>query len=258
MSQSVHSQRRNYTHSATTTISATKQDITMASTHECVVCGLEVRQRQEALQCDSCDLWQHRVCGTGISRGDYRRMVRGELEAFKWYCRDCPLPVAHSSILDEETSLRDPEMPVETDLQPTPQNTSFDITLPVETGPETPMEESVEEPIPDVIMEDEPTTTYEVIVGGSVKGGDLLADNRGYTYSRKRTTDQATTWTCSNRGKKCGATVKQQGLDSFTRGSREHNHGSDHEKTVRAKARAMVCSDLIHILLSMLKEKNIH
>ena len=147
-------------------------------------------------------------------------MVRGELEAFKWYCRDCPLPVAHSSILDEETSLRDPEMPVETDLQPTPQNTSFDITLPVETGPETPMEESVEEPIPDVIMEDEPTTMYEVIVGGSVKGGDLLADNRGYTYSRKRKSDQATTWTCSNRGKKCGATVKQQGLDSFCIGPR--------------------------------------
>ena len=138
--------------------------------------------------------------------------------AFKWYCRDCPLiPVTHISILDEETSLRDPEMPVETDLQPNPQNTSFDISLPVETGPEAPMEESVEEPIPDVIMEDEPTTTCEVIVGGSVKGGDLLADNRGYTYSRKRTTGQATTWTCSNRGKKCGATVKQQGLGVILR-----------------------------------------
>lgn len=82
--------------------------------------------------------------------------------------------------------------------------------------------------------------TYEVIVGGSVKGGDLLADNRGYTYSRKRSAGQVTTWTCSNRGQKCGASVKQVGENSFVLGALKHNHEGDPGKTVRVKARVMV------------------
>ena len=31
----------------------------------CIACTLEVRPRQEALQCDRCDAWQHRTCDTG-------------------------------------------------------------------------------------------------------------------------------------------------------------------------------------------------
>jgi len=33
-----------------------------------VKCNKEVRQRQQALECESCMRWQHRVCGTGISQ----------------------------------------------------------------------------------------------------------------------------------------------------------------------------------------------
>ena len=33
--------------------------------NECLRCNSTVRPRQEAMQCDNCQRWQHRVCGTG-------------------------------------------------------------------------------------------------------------------------------------------------------------------------------------------------
>ena len=32
----------------------------------CLHCGKSVRPRQEALACDTCSRWQHRLCGTGM------------------------------------------------------------------------------------------------------------------------------------------------------------------------------------------------
>ena len=40
----------------------------------CIACET-VSPRQEALKCDGCNLWQHRPCGTGISRSEYRQLV---------------------------------------------------------------------------------------------------------------------------------------------------------------------------------------
>ena len=31
----------------------------------CLVCSLDVKPRQHALQCDGCDKWQYRVCNSG-------------------------------------------------------------------------------------------------------------------------------------------------------------------------------------------------
>ena len=32
--------------------------------YPCIDCGSNVRPRQEALQCDQCSQWQHRLCNT--------------------------------------------------------------------------------------------------------------------------------------------------------------------------------------------------
>ena len=58
----------------------------------CVGCKKPVRARQEAVQCDGCDRWCHRKCGTEIPRDLYRQMVRNEVE-FDWKCYDCTLVV---------------------------------------------------------------------------------------------------------------------------------------------------------------------
>lgn len=99
-------------------------------------------------------------------------------------------------------------------------------------------EDSMSQPEPVVLIPDEPLA-YEIIPGGTVKGGDLLADNQGYTYSRSRKRPRVTTWCCSNRGRKCPATVRQIG-DSFKPGGREHNHTSNSARTLHARARAIV------------------
>lgn len=37
-------------------------------TYLCIACGFEVCPRWEVLHCDGCFVWQHRTCGTGLSR----------------------------------------------------------------------------------------------------------------------------------------------------------------------------------------------
>ena len=36
--------------------------------YPCIICKAEVKQRQQALQCDSCEQWQHRTCNSGNFR----------------------------------------------------------------------------------------------------------------------------------------------------------------------------------------------
>ena len=59
------------------------------STQDCCIdCNKPVRPRQEGLQCDGCEKWQHRKCNTGISQHAYREAVRigGEIA---WRCTFC-------------------------------------------------------------------------------------------------------------------------------------------------------------------------
>jgi hypothetical protein len=60
--------------------------------HPCIQCRLNVRDRQEALQCPGCMLWQHRPCGTGISRDAYRQARREQAE-IDWCCHWCTMVV---------------------------------------------------------------------------------------------------------------------------------------------------------------------
>ena len=70
---------------------------TMAS--YCIECSETVRPRQEAVQCNDCEKWQHRKCGTGIDRDMYRRIVKGD-ETFTWFFTNCtPKPSSESTRL---------------------------------------------------------------------------------------------------------------------------------------------------------------
>uniref|UniRef100_K1R495 Uncharacterized protein n=1 Tax=Magallana gigas TaxID=29159 RepID=K1R495_MAGGI len=82
----------------------------------CLHCNSRVRPLQEGLQCDRCNLWQHRTCNTGITRAEYRRLkAQGE---FQWECTKCsrndqPMPAADS---DDSTV-------------PAPNDATFHISL---------------------------------------------------------------------------------------------------------------------------------
>ena len=59
------------------------------SFHPCNECGNEVRPRHQALQCDNCGFWQHRIGGTGIDQAIYRlAIIRGRTDSL---CVACSL-----------------------------------------------------------------------------------------------------------------------------------------------------------------------
>ncbi|GFR98026.1 protein pygopus-like protein [Elysia marginata] len=76
----------------------------MAPKFPCVACHKNVRNNQEAVQCDSCSRWQHRVCGTNISKTLYVELTQSE--HFAWTCSWC------SSNLEPEEEAED-ESPVQ-------------------------------------------------------------------------------------------------------------------------------------------------
>ena len=55
----------------------------------CVVCYKLVKPRQQALQCDDCDQWQHRVCQTGLSQRQYWQLVADDSNSYIWRCSVC-------------------------------------------------------------------------------------------------------------------------------------------------------------------------
>ena len=65
----------------------------------CVTCTKVVRPRQEAIQCDSCHGWQHKTCGTNISRDFYKRLVKKEVNLENWHCSICLIPRAVSILI---------------------------------------------------------------------------------------------------------------------------------------------------------------
>lgn len=83
--------------------------------------------------------------------------------------------------------------------------------------------------------------TFQIIVGGSLRGKCKLKDSLGYSYTLKceKPPDKAW-WRCSKRTKsfRCGASVSQVG-DTFTIGRYPHEHPPDPdiEPTPRAKKR---------------------
>lgn len=103
----------------------------------------------------------------------------------------------------------------------------FNVDEPIQNTCLPSVEVSVTEGIiPDTIMEDEPVT-YELVQGGTRRGGDLLVDTRGFTYTKKRPSKASTTWWCTIRSKTnlCHATVIER--EGRYRRGQTHNHAGD-------------------------------
>ena len=122
-----------------------------------------------------------------------------------------------------------------------------DVSLPLSDIPDQVAERSLEiDAFPDITLQDQ-ATTFHIVTAGSKKGGDLLVDSLGFTYTKKFSGKTTTSWMCSARGsRKCFATVSQWG-DAFVRGKRHrHNHPGDPGALLRCKATKMVSFVLIN------------
>ena len=100
----LHSSLRATTLRTTTisSLSSTSSIVNLFIMDLCISCKSTVRPRQEALQCDGCNRWQHRKCQTGISQAQYRAAVQSQVP-IDWWCDSCrPAPVLESTRQDDE------------------------------------------------------------------------------------------------------------------------------------------------------------
>jgi len=83
----------------------------MDSNDLCIYCSKTCRERQQSLQCDFCDRWQHRTCQTGISQDFYRKLSKGLEVLPDWKCYICSTPPGNvaNAILEEELDIHHDE-----------------------------------------------------------------------------------------------------------------------------------------------------
>ena len=90
-------------------------------------------------------------------------------------------------------------------------------------------ESSILEPLTEEEMIDEepPTVTFEVVENCSERGQKKLFDSRGYCYTVKRRRGTATDWTCTIHGKnnRCSGSVVQDENKFHIR--LDHNHAGE-------------------------------
>ncbi|CAL4247927.1 unnamed protein product, partial [Meganyctiphanes norvegica] len=80
---------------------------------------------------------------------------------------------------------------------------------------------------------------FEIIAGGTKKGGDLLVDSSEYTYTRHR----PGYWRCSKRGStNCNAKV----YESQGRFVKESEHNHPHEQGLKTAAIAKAVSAMLY------------
>ncbi len=206
----------------------------------CIACERPVTNRQQGLECDGCQRWQHRTCGTGITQAEYRAAARAGRE-IDWRCATCPqIPVLEIQVLPEDglvqIPVQIPALPAlpealpqllpELPQEPARPRVSLyvgdltDFAVPQQL-PEPELENPAPRPRP-VVPVDGPVT-YTVVPASTTMGNDSLLDSLGYRYTVKVDKRRAAvTWRCfSRRNPPCKATVMERD-DSYVRGSQHH------------------------------------
>ena len=246
------------------------------SRYPCSGCHLEVRPRQEAISCDRCHRWRHRLCNTGMNRPEYREMTKKIKEGVEvsWICPDCRIRNFTSDFLDMEPSIA--EQPIADHEEPiadqhadheepiadqhadqeepiADQHTDreepitdqpdmdFDVNRTIDDSVH-PMEPSLqEEQITDADIPEDRPVQYTIVSTGTQRERSRLHDSLGYMYTVKRKTPRGAYWWCSVRGKtvRCPATVIQAGAD-FKPGAHPHCHAGNPGALVGTKVRVEV------------------
>ncbi|KAL8615773.1 hypothetical protein ACOMHN_040268 [Nucella lapillus] len=94
----------------------------MAPRFPCLACNRIVGNNHEALRCDGCARWQHRVCGTNFTKEQYLELTRAEY--FVWYCSGCAPQFLNLSVpTDTEMDLG------VAPASPQPMDTEMDVDI---------------------------------------------------------------------------------------------------------------------------------
>ncbi|XP_052804648.1 uncharacterized protein LOC128234441 [Mya arenaria] len=220
----------------------------MASITNCVPCSKIVTARMHVICCEVCERWQHCKCDSGVSAQQYQQMVKNELNLawkFQFYgidrynseiraadevADDDADEVAEEGADDEANTVAAADEVAGDTISTNAadgilEDRTFDILNRSFDRPHHPLDESLpERPLDKKVPTDLPAT-FEVIEGGSKRGGRKLVSSAGYTYTARRNKGSRTYWTCSIRSKKmtCPASVKQFG-DMFTPSIVGHVH----------------------------------
>ncbi|KAL8571149.1 hypothetical protein ACOMHN_010610 [Nucella lapillus] len=220
----------------------------MAPRFPCLACNRIVGNNHEALQCDGCSRWQHRVCGTNFTKEQYLELTRAEY--FVWYCSGCApqflnLSVPTDTEMDLDVASASPQ-PTDTEMDvdiasasPQPSTPPPSPAAAQESSFVVPVEEEepslLDEPVQAVAMVTA-ELTFEIIPRATARGRPLLVDSDGYAYGIHRERRGVTHWRCTRRGKdfKCQAMVRQE-RDVFSHGIHEHAHASDTGTATKAK-----------------------
>ena len=147
----------------------------------CIARHRTVLLRQEAIQCDVCRLWQHRIYNTGISRQIYRQAVRGIAE-LQWVCDICYTLESSISVPLSPTPPRSPTpMPMSPmpltliPRSPTPPRSPILMDMSDSDRLSLDLNES---PLLDPTPIDGPTTAHEVqykiVSETSIRGSDKV------------------------------------------------------------------------------------
>ncbi|KAH3751333.1 hypothetical protein DPMN_185886 [Dreissena polymorpha] len=161
----------------------------MADKYPCVYCEQNIGEDDKVISCDECERWKHLSCETGVSLQQYRKMVKGEV-VLEWKCHKCSRPVQMDVTPEVEVPMdatpEGPEILEANDISiiselsvesrfDEVEDRTFNISHREIEQPNMPVDDSVRErPLDAVIPEDGPIT-YDVVTGGTKRGGKKLA-----------------------------------------------------------------------------------